>query len=90
MVELGERLRLGAGVGRHLERHQPLHGALPGQEDAGERPLAQQGEQVEVVDRAAGVHRLHLLLPNSDVDRCGASRPSSRPSSAAWPGNRFR
>ena len=36
--------------------------ALPGQEDAGERPLAQQAEQVEVVDRPADFDGLQLLL----------------------------
>ena len=36
--------------------------ALPGQEDAGERPLAQQAQQVEVVDRPGGLDGLQLLL----------------------------
>ena len=55
MVELGERLRFRPVVRRHLESDQPLQRLLPGQEDAGERPLADQGQQVEIVEHLAGL-----------------------------------
>lgn len=55
VVELGERLRFGAGIGGDLHRDQPLHGALPGQEDLGEGAAAEQGEQIEIVDPGTGL-----------------------------------
>ena len=53
VVELRERLRLAAGVGRDLERDQPLHRLLPREKHAGERAAAQRREQLKVVERVA-------------------------------------
>src|ERR1700722_15282776 len=55
VVELGERLRLGAGVGRHFEGYEPLHRSLPREKYFGKGAAAQLDEQIEVVDRLAGI-----------------------------------
>ena len=50
MVELRERLRLVADVAGDLQRHQPLHRTLPGEEHPRERAVTQLHHQVEIVE----------------------------------------
>ena len=89
VVELGQRLRLGAAVGRHLEGDEPLHRPLPGEKHLGEGPAAQLDEQVEVVDRVARLDVGQLPLFVALVERRGLVRLSSpriEAISAACPG----
>ncbi len=53
VIELSQGLGLGSVTGRHLERHQPLHRPLPGQEHGGEGTSAEMSLQVEVVNALA-------------------------------------
>ena len=57
VIELRERLRLAAFVGRNLERHHPLHRPLPCKINAGKRAAAQLGKQIEIVDPFAKIGR---------------------------------
>ena len=50
VIELGERLRLRPVILGDLDRDQPLHRPLPGQEHPGERAAPEFGHQVEIVD----------------------------------------
>ena len=71
VVHLGQGLGLGAAVGGGLERHQSLHRPLPGQEHAGERPLPQPHQEVEIVELFAG-------FQGGRTDPAGNDRTPSR------------
>ena len=63
MIEQGHGLRLVAAIGRNLQRHDPLHRLLAGQEHGGKGAVPEAREQIEIVDAVANVDFVEARRP---------------------------
>ena len=90
MFEAGQRPRLHSPVGRNLQGHETAKRNLAGQIDPGERPLAKDADQLEVVEAFAGAGRSGGKEPvlweivGRGCLKVGAETVRKSPSSASW------